>query len=142
MVYNTGMKNTIYKSNKNVTYSCKYHVIWCSKYRRKVIVDSVEKRLRELIKDLASQLNIEIIEMETFPDHVRLLLEVDPQFGIHKAIKRIKGNSSKVLRSEFTQLRTKLPTLWTNKYFVSTIGELPLSAIQEYIESQQTSQRG
>lgn len=72
------MKNSAYKSNKNVVYSCKYHVVWCPKYRRKVIVGAVEKRLKELIKEVASQLNVEIIEMETMPDHIHLLVEVDP----------------------------------------------------------------
>lgn len=135
------MNNTMYKSNKNVVYSCKYHVVWCPKYRRKVIVGPVEKRLKEIIEEVASQISVEIIEMETMPDHIHLLLEVDPQFGIHRAIKRIKGLSSRILRSEFKHLTTRLPTLWTNSYFVSTVGSVPLSVIKEYIENQQTDQR-
>ena len=130
-----------YKSNNNVVYSCKYHVVWCPKYRRNVLVGSVETRLRELIKETCTDLNVDIIEMEIMPDHVHLLLEVDPQFGVHKAIKRIKGYSSKVLRSEFKELTTKLPTLWTNSYFISTVGGSPLEVIKQYIESQKTSQR-
>jgi putative transposase len=74
-------------------------------------------------------------------DHVHLLLGVDPQFGIHKAVKRIKCVTSHVLRAEFAELRTKLSTLWTNSYFVSTSGGAPLDAIKKYIESQWTSQR-
>ncbi|MDO5139195.1 MAG: IS200/IS605 family transposase, partial [Oscillospiraceae bacterium] len=84
----------------------------------------------------AASINAEIIEMEVMPDHVHLLLEVDPQFGIHKAVKTIKGRTSRVLRSEFKHLTTKLPTLWTNSYFVSTVGGAPLSVIKQYIESQ------
>jgi len=79
--------------------------------------------------------------MEIMPDHVHLLLEVDPQYGIHKAIKRIKGRSSFYLRKEFKFLTTKLPTLWTNSYFVSTVGGAPLNVIKKYIENQKTSQR-
>jgi hypothetical protein len=89
-------------------------VVWCPEYRRKVIVGPVEKRLKEIVKEVASQINVEIIEMETMPDHIHLLLEVAPQFGIHRAVKRIKGQSSRVPRSEFKHLTTKLPTLWTN----------------------------
>lgn len=130
-----------YKSNNNIVYSCKYHVVWCPKYRRKVLVGDIETRLKELIKETCTDLNVDIIEMEIMPDHVHLLLEVDPQFGVHKAIKRIKAYSSKVLRGEFKELTTKLPTLWTNSYFVSTVGGSPLEVIKQYIESQKTSQR-
>ena len=125
-----------YKSNNNVVYSCKYHVVWCPKYRRKVLVDSVETRLKELIQEACSTIKVEIIEMEIMPDHVHLLLEVDPQYGIHRAVKTIKGYSSRILRSEFRSLRSRLPTLWTNSYFVSAVGGAPLAAIKQYIENQ------
>jgi REP-associated tyrosine transposase len=72
-----------YKSNKNVVFSCKYHVIWCPKYRRRVLIDVVEKRLKEIIHEVCSECRIDLIEMEVMPDHVHLLVEVDPQFGIH-----------------------------------------------------------
>ena len=126
--------NMKYKSNNNVVYFCKYHVVWCPKYRRKVLVNGVDVRLKELIKEVCDEYNIDIIEMEIMPDHVHLLIEVDPQFGIHKAVKRIKGRSSCVLRQEFPWLTTRLPTLWTNSYFVSTVGGAPLSVIKQYIE--------
>lgn len=130
-----------YKSNNNVVYSCKYHVVWCPKYRRKVLVDAVAQRLKELIEQECVKLLVEIIAMEIMPDHVHLLMEVDPQFGLHKAVKQIKGKTSFVLRNEFKHLTTKLPTLWTNSYFVSTVGGAPLEAIKQYVENQQTSQR-
>ena len=130
-----------YKSNNNIVYSCKYHVVWCPKYRRKVLSGEIETRLKELIEKTCLEINVDIIEIEIMPDHVHLLLEVDPQFGIHKAIKLIKGRTSRYLRKEFKHLTTKLPTLWTNSYFVSTVGGAPLSVIKQYIESQKTSQR-
>ena len=130
-----------YKSNNNIVYSCKYHVVFCPKYRRKVLVGDVETRLKELIQEICSEFNMDLLEMEVMPDHVHLLLEVDPQFGIHKAVKTIKGRTSHVLRSEFKSLTTKIPSLWTNSYFVSTVGGAPLSVIKQYIESQKTSQR-
>ncbi len=130
-----------YKSINNVVYSCKYHVVWCPKYRRKVLIGEIESRLKELILEAALEIQADIIEMEIMPDHVHLLMEVDPQFGIHKAIKNIKGKTSYHLRKEFKSLTTKLPTLWTNSYFVSTVGGAPLEIIKQYIESQKTSQR-
>lgn len=125
-----------YKSNNNVIYSCKYHVVWCPKYRRKVLTNGVEVRLKELIEETCIKLNVEIIEMEIMSDHVHLLIDVDPQYGIHKVVKQVKGYSSRILRNEFPWLRSRIPTLWTNSYFVSTVGGTPLAVIKEYIEHQ------
>ena len=133
--------NTTYKSNNNIVYSCKYHVVWCPKYRRKVLTNGVDDRLKELLFECAANLSVEILEMEIMPDHVHILMEVNPQFGIHKAVKSFKGYTSKILRSEFPFLKTKMPTLWTNSYFVSTVGGASPEAIKQYIENQKTSQR-
>ena len=75
-----------YKSNKNVVYSCKYHVVWCPKYRRKVLTDGVDSRLKEIVKDVCLERNAEILELEIMPDHVHLLVEIDPQYGIHRPV--------------------------------------------------------
>ncbi len=129
-----------YKSNNNVVYSCKYHIIWCPKYRRKVLVGDVEVRLKELIHDISKELKVEIIEVETDKDHVHVLAEVDPQFGVNTFIRRVKGRTSRVLRDEFPHLRKRIPTLWTNSYFVSTVGGAPLEIVKQYIENQQLSE--
>ncbi|WP_243456633.1 IS200/IS605 family transposase [Mobilitalea sibirica] len=130
-----------YKTNNNIVYSCKYHVVWCPKYRRKVLVGKIETRLKELINKTCADINVEIIEMEIMPDHVHLLMEVDPQFGVHKVVKTIKGRTSRILRDEFKELTTKLPTLWTNSYFVATVGGVTLKIVKHYIENQKTSER-
>lgn len=125
-----------YKSNNNIFYSCKYHVVWCPKYRRKVLTGAVELRLKELIKEACEELSVDLLEVEIMPDHVHMLLEVDPQFGIHRAVKAIKGKTSRILRCEFATLRSRLPSLWTHSYFVSTVGGAPLTAVKQYIENQ------
>nr|DAV67583.1 MAG TPA: transposase [Caudoviricetes sp.] len=130
------MSKIIYKSNHNVIYSCKYHIVWCPKYRRKVLINGVDTRLKELIHEIAKELQLEIIEIEVMPDHVHILLEVDPQFGIHRAVKALKGRTSRILRQEYPWLRSRIPTLWTNSYFCSTVGGAPLSVIKQYIENQ------
>jgi putative transposase len=127
-----------FKHNNNVTYSCKYHVVWCPKYRRKVLVDGVDERLKQIIYELATETECEIIELEVMPDHIHLLVEVDPQFGIHRLVKLAKGRSSRLLRQEFPKLRTRLPTLWTNSYFVATVGGAPLAIIKQYVEQQKS----
>ena len=124
------------KSNRNVVYACKYHVVWCPKYRRPVLTSGVDQRLRETLQDVVAETEADLIELEVMPDHVHLLVEVDPQFGIHKLVKRAKGRSSRLLREEFPWLKSRLPTLWTNSYFVSTVGGSPLSVVKQYIENQ------
>jgi putative transposase len=125
-----------YKSNRNIVYSCKYHVVWCPKYRRPVLVKGVDSRLKTVIAGVVAETRSELIELEVMPDHVHLLVEVDPQFGIHKLVKMIKGRSSRLIRDEFPALRSRLPTLWTNSYFVSTVGGSPLAVVKQYIENQ------
>ena len=98
----------VYHSNHNIVYSCKYHIVFCPKYRRKVLVNGVDTRLKELVQSIADENRFEVIEMEIMPDHVHLLLEVDPQFGIHKAVKTIKGKTSRILRQEFANALDKL----------------------------------
>jgi len=129
-----------YKSNNNIVFSCKYHIVWCPKYRRKVLRD-VENRLKEIIKEIAIELNVEIIEIETDKDHIHILIDIDPQFGVMKFIRIAKGRSSRILRDEFHHLKTKLPTLWTNSSFITTVGGAPLEIVKQYIENQQTSER-
>ncbi len=128
--------NQKYKSNHNITYSCKYHVVWCPKYRRKVLIHGVDVRLKEIILEVAKEFNSEVVEMEVMSDHVHLLIEVDPQFGIAKVVRYMKGRSSRYLRQEFPWLKSRLPTLWTNSYFVSTVGGAPICVIKQYIENQ------
>lgn len=124
------------RTNANIAFGCAYHVVWCPKYRRKVIGGRMEQRLKDIIVEVIEEKGAWLIEMETMPDHVHLLVEVDPQLGVHKLVKAIKGRSSRLLRQEFSWLKSRLPTLWTNSYFVATVGGAPLSVINRYVESQ------
>mgnify|MGYP003447932452 CR=1 FL=1 len=102
------MKNIKYKSSNNIIYSCKYHIIWCPKYRRKVLVDEVETRLKEIILQVANELNVEIIEMQIDKDRIHILADIDPSFGVMKFIKTAKGRSSEILRDEFAFFKVKI----------------------------------
>jgi putative transposase len=125
-----------FKSNKNIVFSCIFHVVWVTKYRKKYLGGDIEKRLKEICLEVSEELNFEIKEMECERDHIHLLIDIDPQLGVHKAVKRMKGRSSRLLRQEFAILRQRLPTLWTNSYFVCTVGGAPIAVIKQYIESQ------
>lgn len=128
--------NKVYHSKSSKVYSCQYHCIFSPKYRRKVLVGDIEVRLRELIKEVEKDIPITIMGLEIMPDHVHLLIDCDPDFGISNAIKRIKGVSAQTLRKEFPELKKKLPCLWTRGKFISSVGAVSLEVVKKYIEDQ------
>jgi putative transposase len=136
MLYTVFMSALTYKSNWNVYYLCKYHVVWCPKYRRKVLGEGIAARLKQIIAEACQEHQAEIIQLEVMPDHLHLLVECDPQFGIHRLVRLLKGRSSRLLRQEFPGLRRKLPTPWTTRYFVSPVGGAPLAVMKQSIEKQ------
>jgi len=126
----------VYKSSSHLRYSCQYHVVFCPKYRRKVLVPPIDARLKELFLEIAEEKGFQILDMEVMPNHVHLLIDCNPRYGITKCICNLKSNSGRILRSEFPELKRKLPALWTRGAFISTVGAVSLSVVQEYIESQ------
>ena len=125
-----------YKTVNHRVFSCQYHVIFGPKYRRRVLVNEVETRLKEVLLDTAAKKGFDILEMEVMPDHVHLLLDVDPEVGVVNAIKSLKSRSSHILRTEFPALKKRIPTLWTRSYFVSSVGAVTLEVVKRYIEDQ------
>ncbi len=128
--------NKKYKSSNHLVYSCQYHVIFCPKYRRKVLTDGIDERLKELIVEKQEEFGYEVLDMEVMPDHVHLLLDVDPKIGIYSVITKIKGYTSKQLREEFPALKKRIPTLWTHSKFISSVGSVTLDVVKRYIEEQ------
>lgn len=116
-----------------------YHFVWTPKYRRKVIVGNVENRLKSLLNEKCKQLNIEIISLETMPDHVHIFVRTQPIIAPNRIAAALKGYTSRVLRIEFPELKSKLPTLWSRSYFVSTHGHVSTETIEKYIEEQRTT---
>jgi putative transposase len=121
-------------TNKTV-YSAKYHLIWCPKYRRRVLVGGVDGRLKATIAEVAAEVGAEVIEVEVMPDHVHLLAQVPPTVPLSEFVRLVKGRSSRVLRMEFPRLR-RLPVLWSPSWFVSTVGGAPLEVVRRYVENQ------
>jgi putative transposase len=136
MLYTTALSKRAYKSNRNVFSACKYHVVFCPKYRRKGLTEDIASRLVQIIQEVCAEHEAEVLSLEGMPDPVHLLVECDPQCGIHRLGRLITGRSSRFLRQEFPVLKRKLPPLWTNSYFVSTGGGAPLSVIKQSIENQ------
>jgi len=125
-----------WKTNKWCVYNISYHIIWCPKYRRKVLVWEIEKRLKELSLEKAKQLGIKIEKMEVMPDHIHLFIKANPSLSIAHIVSQLKWYTSHILRKEFKELTTKLPTLWTRSYYVETIWHISEQIIKKYIEDQ------
>jgi len=101
-----------------------------------VLIGKVELRLKELIQQKVQELGCKILALEVMPDHVHLFIEAQPTIAPNRIIAGIKGYTSRVLRQEFPELRSRLPTLWTRSYFVSTHGHISSETIRKYVEEQ------
>ena len=124
-----------YQHLANQVFLINYHLIWCPKRRRKVLVGAVETRLRQIIQEVAAEKKVEILSLEIMPDHLHLFVSCYPQLTLHLLVKAFKGRSSFYLRKEFPEL-LKIPSLWTNSYFASTAGNVSNETIRKYIEAQ------
>ena len=124
-----------YKHSRNQVYLINYHLIWCPKRRKKVLVGKIVKRLEEILIQVAKEKEVDILALQIMPEHLHLFVSCYPQLAIHKLVKPFKGRSSNILRKEFPEL-LKLPSLWTHSYFVSTAGNVSNKIIQRYIEMQ------
>jgi len=113
-----------------------YHLIWCPKYRRKVLVERVEERLRELLHAKAERMGVMLEQMESMPDHAHLFVKTLPIHAPHWVVGQLKGYTSRLLRWEFPPLKSRLPTLWTRSYYVESVGHLSEETIRKYIEDQ------
>lgn len=124
------------EKSRSATYNLGYHIIFCPKYRRRVLVDEVEVRLKELVHEVAQDNDWQIATLEVMPDHIHIFVKVTPMDSPANIVARIKGRSSFVLRNEFPELKTRLPSLWTRSYYVESIGSISAAAITQYIDNQ------
>lgn len=125
-----------YTSNSHCVFNLGYHIVFCPKYRRKVLVNGVDERLKILLHQKADELGITLENMEVMPDHVHLFIRSKPTYAIHFVINQLKGYSSICLRNEFPWLRSRLPSLWTRSYFVESVGHISEKTVRRYIENQ------
>jgi putative transposase len=113
-----------------------YHLIWCPKYRRKVLVGDVATRLNELLLAKAQTMDISLEVVAIQPDHVHLFVKADPTASPHWIVQQLKGYTSRMLRKEFKHLVSKIPTLWTRSYFCESVGHISEHTVAKYIEKQ------
>lgn len=124
-----------YRRTHTTVSDINYHFIWIPRRRRKVLKGAIKKRLNELIHQALSELDCRLISLAIEPDHVHLFINAPCHLAIPGIMHKVKGMSARYLRKEHPELM-KLPSMWTRSYFVSTAGQVSLSTIKQYIESQ------
>jgi len=129
---------TEYRKGSHTVYDLKYHIVWITKYRKKVMRGEVGQRLRELIRQTCEALEVQIVKGHIAPDHVHLLVSVPPQIAVSGLVQRLKGRSARKMLEEFGELRRQFwgQHLWARGYFVASSGNVTDAIIAEYIESQ------
>lgn len=125
-----------WKTSTTAVFNLSYHLIWCPKYRRKVLNGDVKIKLIELLYHKAEELQLEIVEANIQPDHVHLFVKTKPIHSPQFVVGQLKGYTSRILRQEFASLRSRLPTLWTRSYYVDSVGKLNEYTIRKYIQEQ------
>lgn len=125
-----------WKHSNTTVHNLGYHLIWCPKYRRSILVGEIEKRLVKLLHEKAKEINVEIQNLEIMPDHIHLFIKTEPVASPHWVVQQLKGYTSRMMRKEFRELRSRLPTLWTRSYYVESVGHISEKAIKKYIEEQ------
>ena len=131
-----------YYSSPHLVYKCYYHVIFCPKYRHKILINKVETKLKELLYKIAYDYDFIIEEMEVMPDHVHILISCNPRYGIMQCVQNIKSITAKGLFKEFPFIKKKYlwgGKFWSRSSFISTVGSVSLETVKQYIENQKTS---
>lgn len=128
--------NNDYRYTETTVSLINYHFVFCPRYRRKIfLIPNMEQRFKELVKIKCEELKITIIAIECNEDHVHMFVNCLPTLSPSDIMHKIKGFTSKLLRTEFVEL-SKMPNLWTRSYFVSTAGNVCSETIKQYVESQ------
>ena len=105
-------------------WTCKYHIVFTPKYRRKIIYNQYRESLKEILKNLCKYKGIEIIEGHMMPDHVHLLLSIPPKYSVSQIMGYLKGKSALMMFDKHANLKYKFGDrhLWAEGYYVSTVG--------------------
>ena len=150
IIYVEVIKVSEVTKGRGYVYTVQYHIVWCVKYRHKILIDKIEKKLQEIVYQIAKDNGFTIIEYKSASDHVHLLVDCKPQHYIPDMLKALKGTSARHLMKEFEEeLRPKLWSghLWSPSYFVATSSSFAHSRnstcerteeqIKKYIQNQQ-----
>ena len=147
--YNKNMEKNMFNINNNelsygrgYVYSLQYHLVWCTKYRKKVLKDGIDAECKEMLCDLAEEYKFQILAMEVMPDHIHLLVDCRPQFYISDMIKIMKGNIARQMFLAHPELKKELwgGHLWNPSYCAVTVSDRSREQVCSYIEGQKEKQ--
>ena len=127
-----------YRKTSHSIYDIKYHIVWITKYRKPVMVGSIAKRLQEILRQICSQNEVQILAGHISKDHVHMLVSVPPHLSSSKLVQYMKGSSSHKLQKEYKELNKQYwgRHLWARGYFVASTGNITDEIIAEYIQNQ------
>ena len=127
---------TEYRKSSHSVFNLQVHIAWITKYRYKVLRGVIGARARELIGRICTEENVEILSGAVSPDHVHILVSIDPSTSVSKIVKYLKGKSSRKLQMEFPELKKKYwgQHLWARGYFAVSVGNVTAEMVKEYIE--------
>ena len=133
-----------YRKSAHSVYDLKYHLVWVTKYRYPVLEKSIALRVREIIRQICTHLNVYIVSGHVSKDHVHLLVSVPPQIAVSDLVQRLKGGSSRKLLQEYTELKKRYwgRHLWARGYFAVSTGNVTDEIIRQYIEAHDEKPNG
>lgn len=128
----------MYWSGAHTKHRLLYHLVWVPKYRKRILVEKVAKRVKELLREACEVNEWSVEEMEVMEDHIHLLVQTKPRESVSYVVQILKGGSSKVLREEFPELEEFLwgDSFWQDGYFAESVGKKNESVIRNYIREQ------
>jgi len=130
-----------YKTGSSTTHRLLTHLVWCPKYRRRVLLGKVASRLYELFRQAAEVNDWEVHELNVQKDHIHMLIQYHPRESISQAVNILKGGTSKVIRQEFPKLEEFLwgDSFWCDGYFAESVGQVNEKVMKDYIKNQNKS---
>lgn len=130
-----------YKTGASTKHRLLVHLVWCPKYRRRVLIGKVAERLKELFEQCCQMNEWDIVELNVQRDHVHLLIQINPRNSVAEVMQRLKGGSSRVIRMEYPELEEFLwgDSFWCDGYFAESVGTVNQTIIQNYIKNQHQS---
>lgn len=137
-IYTTNISNLTY--GRGYVYSLQYHIVWCTKFRKKVLLDGIDNEIKDYLNDLAKEYSFSIMAMEVMPDHIHILVDCKPQFFPSDMIKILKGNTARWLFMKHPELKKQLwgGHLWNPSYCIVTVSDRSYDQVKQYIDSQET----
>lgn len=129
---------TGYRRTSHTIYDNKFHIVWITKYRKKILKDEIGYRLREIIRQICSTEKVDILKGAIGQDHIHLLLSIPPYVAVSRIVQHLKGESSRKLQMEYPQLKKQFwgQHLWAIGYFCATTGQITEETVKKYIEEQ------